>query len=98
MGSRQPVDPESMPGKMPAAMQKAPPARHLTAAMKVVRAHQRRRHVTVDDARRGVQEAALRLAQGASGPETETLAWKLEKATGVSIAELAIFAEDWPVL
>jgi hypothetical protein len=45
-----------------------------------------------------VQEAALRTAQGVAGPETQQLAAKLEKMTGVSIAELAIYAEDWPDL
>ena len=84
-------------GKMRRAMPQAPRAIHLTIAMQVIRAHQRRRHVTVDDARRAVQEAALRMAQGAAGPETETLAAKLEKLTGCSIAELAVHAEDWPV-
>ena len=64
--------------------------------MQVVRAHQRRRHVTVDDTRRAVQEAALRIAQGVAGPETQELAAKLEKMTGVSISELAVLAEDWP--
>jgi hypothetical protein len=69
---------------------------HLTASMKVVRAHQRRRHVSIEDTRRAVQEAALRIAQGVAGPETHELAAKLEKMTGCSIAELAVHAEDWP--
>ena len=64
--------------------------------MQVVRAHQRRRHVSIEDTRRAVQEAALRIAQGAAGPETEQLAAKLEKMTGCTIAELAVHAEEWP--
>ena len=32
------------------------------------------------------------------GPETQALVAKLEKATGVSVSELAVFAEDWPTL
>jgi len=64
--------------------------------MQVVRAHQRRRHVTVGDTRNSVQEAASRIAQGLAGPETQDLAAKLEKMTGVSISELAMHAEDWP--
>ena len=64
--------------------------------MKVVRAHQRRRHVTVEDARNEVQTAALRTAEGVGGPETANLVAKLEKATGCSIAELAVYSEQWP--
>jgi len=64
--------------------------------MKVLRAHQRRRHVTVSDARQAVKDAAYLTGIGEPGPETQTLVARLEKATGVSIAELAYFAEDWP--
>jgi hypothetical protein len=71
---------------------------HLTAAMQVVRVHQRRRYITVEDARHAVQTAALRTAQGIGGPETAELVAKLEKATGCGIAELAMHAEDWPEL
>ena len=45
---------------------------------------------------RAVQGAALRIALGDAGPETQELAAKLEKMTGVSIAELAVHAEEWP--
>ena len=69
---------------------------HLTAAMQVVRAHQRRRHVTVADTRDAIKEAALHNATGAPGPETVPLVAKLEKATGCSIAELVTYAEHWP--
>jgi len=71
-------------------------ALHLTASMKVVRAHQRRRHVSIEDTRRAVLEAAERVAEGVAGPESESLAAKLEKATGVSITELAKAVEQWP--
>jgi hypothetical protein len=69
---------------------------HLTASMQVVRAHQRRRHVTVGDTRTAVMETAHRLAEGVAGPETQGLAAKLEKITGCSIAELAVHADGWP--
>jgi hypothetical protein len=84
--------------KMRAAMPKAPKALHLTAAMQVVRAHQRRRHVTVEDARHAIKDAAHSIARGVAGPETQRLAAKLEKLTGISVAELAVHAEDWPEL
>jgi hypothetical protein len=42
------------------------------------------------------QGAALRVADGTVGPESMSLAAKLEKMTGVSISELAVLAEDWP--
>jgi hypothetical protein len=35
------------------------------------------------------------MAAGDPGPETRSMAERLEKATGVSIAELAIAAEHW---
>jgi len=44
---------------------------------------------------RGQQEAALQIAQGVAGPETQELAAKLEKMIGVSIAELAVHADGW---
>ena len=70
--------------------------RHLTASMQVIRAHQRRRLVTVDDARRAVLEVAQRMADGIAGPDTQRLAEKLEKMTGCGIAELAAHAKRWP--
>jgi hypothetical protein len=73
-----------------------PKALHLTASMKVVRAHQGRRHVTVEDTRRAVQKVALGIADGTAGPESISLAAKLEKMTGVTVSELALLAEDWP--
>jgi len=73
-----------------------PKVLNLTASKKVVRAHQGRRHVTIADTRRAVQEAALRVADGTAGLESISLAAMLEKMTGVSISELAVHAEDWP--
>ena len=64
--------------------------------MQVLRAHQRRRHVTVNDAQEAVKDAALLTATGMPGPETQALVAKLEKVTGVSVSQLAVFAEDWP--
>ena len=70
---------------------------HLTASMKVLPAHRRRRHVTVGDAREAIKHAAYLAGIGGDpGPETQTLTARLEKATGVSISVLAIHAEDWP--
>jgi hypothetical protein len=79
-------------------MAKPPKPLHLTASMQVVRAHQRRRHVSIEDTRDAVQEAALRAAHGVANPETQEFAAKLEKMTGRSIAELAVHTEDWPEL
>ena len=69
---------------------------HLAASLQVVRLHQRRRHIAVADPRRAVTEAAQRVAEGVAGPESAALVAKLEKATGVSIAELPAAAEQWP--
>ena len=64
--------------------------------MKVVRAHQRRRHVSIEDTREAVKRAAESTALEVAGPETEALVAKLEKMTGVGIAELAKAVEQWP--
>ena len=68
---------------------------HLTASMQVLRAHQRRRLVTVEEARRAVLEIADRVAAGMGGPETQRLVTKLEQATGVTLSELATHAQQW---
>jgi hypothetical protein len=68
---------------------------HLTASMQVLRAHQRRRLVTVEEARRAVLEIADRVAAGMGGPETQRLVTKLEQATGVTLSELARHAQQW---
>lgn len=72
-------------------------AKHLTASMRVVRAHLRQRHVSIEVARDVIKRGAQLLASGAAGPETEDLATRLKKATGCSMAELAAQAEGWPV-
>lgn len=69
---------------------------HLAASMRVIAAHAHMRHVTVAQAKRDVLEAALAVGTGTAGPDTERLVAKLEKVTGATIAELAVFAEDWP--
>ena len=61
-----------------------------------VRAHQGRRYVNVEDTRRAVQKVALGIADGTAGPDSISLAAKLEKMTGVTVSELAVLAEDWP--
>ena len=42
------------------------------------------------------KRAALLVATEDPGPETQAPVARLEKATGVSIAELAADAEEWP--
>ena len=69
---------------------------HLTASMQVIRAYQRRRLVTVEEARRAVSEVAQKVADGLAGPQTLRLAEQLEKMTGCTIAELARHAQHWP--
>jgi hypothetical protein len=76
-------------------MAKAPTAFHLAATIQIVSAQRRGRHVTIAEAHRTVREAALRVAQGTAGPETQLLVAKLQKVTGSSIAQLAMHAEDW---
>jgi len=71
---------------------------HLTASLQVVRLHQRRRHVTIDDVKSAIKDAAHSIAEGLAGPGTRRLAARLEKVTGMSIAELAVLAEHWPEL
>ena len=68
---------------------------HLTASMQVLRAHQRRRLISVDDARRAVLEVADRVAAGICGPDTERLVKRLEQTTGVTLSELARHAQQW---
>jgi hypothetical protein len=67
---------------------------HLTASMRVIRAHQRRPALTVQDAHETVKELAPRLGTGAATLEDQALEEKLKKATGLSVAELARFAEE----
>lgn len=75
---------------------KPPPAKHLTMTMRVLRFHLARPALTVGDAHDQVKELALRLGTGEASKDDEVLEAKLKKATGVSVAELARYAEDWP--
>jgi hypothetical protein len=84
---------------IPAAMPKArkqPKATHLTATMRVLRFHLNRPALSVQDAHDAVKELALRLGAGEPSRDDQGLEFKLRRATGVSVAELARFAEDWP--
>jgi len=73
-----------------------PPAKHLTASMRVIRSHQHRPALTVQDAHEAVKDLALRLGGGTATDEDQALAEKLKKATGASVADLTHIAEDWP--
>jgi hypothetical protein len=64
--------------------------------MRVVASHLHTRRVDIATAKRTVQEAAEHIAAGIGGPESKSLATRLEKVTGASIAELAQLANDWP--
>ena len=64
--------------------------------MRVLRAHQHRPALTVQDAHEAVKDLALRLGTDAATVEDQVLEEKLKKATGVSVSELARFAEHWP--
>jgi hypothetical protein len=73
----------------------APAVSHLAASMRVVASHLHMRRVTIDTARDEVLKAAHLLQSGSADPETKTLAARLEKVTGVGVAELAKAAESW---
>ena len=84
---------------MPAAMAKAtkpPKVLHLTAAMRVLRFHLNRPALSVQDAHDIVKELALRVGEGDPSRVDQVLEFKLRRATGVSVAELARLAEEWP--
>jgi hypothetical protein len=61
-----------------------------------MRAHFARPAFTIADAHESIKELALRLGTGEASKDDQVLEEKLRKATGVSVAELAHFAEDWP--
>lgn len=71
-------------------------AEHLTASMRVLRSHLHRPSVTVNEAHDDVKALALRLGTGLATADDLALEEKLRKATGVHVAVLAGFAEDWP--
>ena len=74
----------------------SPKPTHLAASMRVVASHLHTRRVDIATAKRSVQEAAEHIAAGIAGPESKSLATRLEKVTGAPIAELARLANDWP--
>lgn len=75
---------------------KTPAATHLTATMRVLHFHLGRPSVTAADAQERIKRLALELGTGEPTKDDLVLEEKLRKATGVSVAELARFAEDWP--
>ena len=81
---------------MPKASKKVPTATHLTATMRVLRFYYARPSLTVADATDAVKRLALRVGTGNASRADQALEAKLQKATGVSVAELAHLAEDWP--
>ena len=78
-----------------AATPVAAAATHLAASMRVVASHLHMRRATIDTARDAVIDAARAAKAGTAGPEIATLVARLEKVTGVGIAELARAAEEW---
>jgi hypothetical protein len=70
-------------------------ATHLAASMRVVASHLHMRRATIDTGRDAVLDAARAAKAGTAGLETENLVARLEKVTGVGIAELGTAAEGW---
>jgi hypothetical protein len=64
--------------------------------MRVIRSHLHMRHVSGAAARDEIVAAAMRVEMGSVTPEIVSLALRLEKATGVTLPELAKCAETWP--
>jgi hypothetical protein len=62
----------------------------------VIRKHLGRRYVSIATARDLIQRTAHELEVEVDVRESARLAALLERATGCSIAELAIHAEQWP--
>lgn len=77
-------------------MATTPKPQHLAASMRAVASHSHMRHVSVAVAKAEVIRAAELQAGGLDLPENARLVAKLEKVTGVSIAELAVLAKAWP--
>jgi hypothetical protein len=69
---------------------------HLTATMRVLRFHYARPSLTVADAAEAVRKLALRVGNADASRDELALEAKLQRATGVSVTELAQLAEDWP--
>jgi hypothetical protein len=72
------------------------PATHLTASMRVIRAHLGKGPIAADAAHDIVKELALRVGSGRATSEDESLAAALQKATHCTLAELAALARQWP--
>jgi hypothetical protein len=72
-----------------------PAATHLAASMRVVASHLHMRRATIDTAREAVLDAARAVKEGTATPETKILVARLEKLTGVGIAEPGNAAEGW---
>ena len=73
-----------------------PPATaHLAASLRVISSHLHTRRASIAVARDEVLNAAARVKKANVTPEIETLVARLEKVTGVGIAELAKAAESW---
>ena len=79
-------------GKAP----KAPKVLHLTAAMRVLRFHLNRPALSVQDAHDIVKALTLRVGERDLSRDDQVLEFKLRRVTGVSVAELARLAEEWP--
>ena len=73
-------------------------AAHLTASMRAIRTHLKQRHVSVGVAQDVVKRLAHSYAVGNGVTRgDDRLAAALTKATGCTVAQLAVLSEEWPV-
>jgi hypothetical protein len=79
----------------PVATHLAAPLRVVASHLRIVASHLRMCRVTIDAARDVVLDAAPAFKAGTAGPEIATPVDRLEKLTGVGIAELGNAAERW---
>ena len=75
---------------------KRPPVTHLTATTRVLRFHFKRPALSIADAHDEVKSLALRLGAGEPTKDDQVLEEKLGKATGLTVADLAQHAKNWP--
>ncbi len=68
---------------------------HLTAVTLVIRKHTGQRHIRAAAATEIVKELALRLGTGDAQSADLALAEQLKRATGCSVGELAVYADEW---
>lgn len=68
---------------------------HITTSQRIIRTHLRMRHTAVDQAHDEVKRLALAAHQATELDADRRLREQLERATGVSIVELAAIAETW---